>query len=342
MNRHKHPKWQKHSRSRAKYEAKRRGGTPGHGAFGVATIERGSLRGAKLDDRYRIHLIAPANLSLINNFPDTQNFLGELKARTDERKYVYIELQDVTEVSIETILVLNAIIKASPHPNTTASLIRGNSPKNQRADSLLYESGFYEQMASARPKRTLREQKGSMHKRKGFKAEPALAAEISQKAGKCLFGDDRYVIGLAPLIIEAMGNTKQHANPQEESTERWWIMAFCDPETKSAKFAFYDSGVGILRSLRGKLASWFAANTPFVDRDEDVLHDIMHGMNRSRTGIPYRGKGLPSMAKALERGHVQNLKIITNRTFGNVAEDSFLRLPVEFPGTLIYWEAGNE
>ena len=65
---------------------------------------------------------------------------------------------------------------------------------------------------------------------------------------------------------------------------------------------------------------------------------MLQGKVPSTTGLSYRGKGLPSIYRAQERGHLKSLVIIANDVYANIAADDYHSLKENFPGTLIYWE----
>lgn len=117
-------------------------------------------------------------------------------------------------------------------------------------------------------------------------------------------------------------------------------MVHTDPKKKRAEFAFYDGGVGIVGSFRTRWSALFELGG-ITPSEEDILQDLLRGEFKSRTNLPYRGKGLPAIAKALKRRQIENLKIIANRVVADVSRDTVKRLPAEFPGTLVYWEVGR-
>jgi hypothetical protein len=68
------------------------------------------------------------------------------------------------------------------------------------------------------------------------------------------------------------------------------------------------------------------------------LRDILEGKIESRTGIPYRGKGLPAIYKAFLSGRISKLVIIANDVYANVADGDYRKMGTELGGTLLYWE----
>jgi hypothetical protein len=144
--------------------------------------------------------------------------------------------------------------------------------------------------------------------------------------------------GIYMMLLELMANTRQHAVPEKPEAKRWWTLLFRDDRSKKAQFVFLDTGVGILDSVRTKFEK-FVAKLPFIDNQPRILQEIMKGSFRTRTGLSYRGKGLPAIRQYLaDREHFANLKIITNNVMADVSADSYLALTSRFPGTLFFWE----
>lgn len=339
MNRHNAPKWRRHSKVRTRRELKARKafavscGAP----RAISTLKIGGGRSELENDKKRITLVAPKVFSLVHNYEETLLFLHNIRKMASARTFVFLDLSNVVELSIDSVLVLCATIKSAPKSRNGFALIKGNSPRDKKSLQLLIDSGFFSMVAAKFPIQRSSHMMAEIHQRVGKKVDPDKAASLSAMANKCLYGNTPKMQGVYRVIIEAMGNTKQHAKPDDESSQRWWVMALCDPIEKTAKFAFYDSGVGILGSLRTRLAYWFAAVG--LDRpDSDVLHDLMHGSNESRTGFPFRGKGLPSMAMAVSRGQISRLYVMSNSARADVAADDYGNLPLPFNGTLLYWE----
>jgi hypothetical protein len=78
-----------------------------------------------------------------------------------------------------------------------------------------------------------------------------------------------------------------------------------------------------------------------IKDNRDVLKEIIKGNKLSSTKIPYRGKGLPTIYKGLERNYYSNLKIISNDVKADLSNNNFVKLKKEFSGTFIYFEINN-
>ncbi len=103
-------------------------------------------------------------------------------------------------------------------------------------------------------------------------------------------------------------------------------------------FSFVDLGVGILASARLRaLVQTFKILG--ISTSHSILTTVLNGEVESRTQVPYRGKGLPKLAKSRDRGQVERLVILANRAYVERGVDDRCRdLKKAFPGTLVYWE----
>lgn len=99
--------------------------------------------------------------------------------------------------------------------------------------------------------------------------------------------------------------------------------------------------VGIVGSFRTRWQSLLRL-ARVAPSEEEILRNLLIGEFKSRTNLPFRGKGLPAIAKALSRRQIENLTIITNGVVADVSRGTIGTLTTEFAGTLIYWEVGKE
>lgn len=294
---------------------------------------------SRVHQRKKILIRAPQKLSLFDHYLETNEFLTVLTQKLNKGRAIFVDLSLVEFIGVETILVLISLIKNNGTNKRRKAGISGNAPKQQtQAFQLLYDSGFYEEFNSSFPVREQHQRKGNIEHRKGEKVSVDIAAKLVKEANLSILGKECYPPEIYRILIEAMGNTREHANPSQQALENWWTMLYTEKNDKRASFVFYDGGVGILKSLRNKLKSFF--DTLIGVKDEDVFHDLMEGKgsNRSRTKLPFRGKGLPAMTKAFERKHIKNLRIISNNISAYVDKKQFIQVEKEFKGTLLYWE----
>jgi len=137
-----------------------------------------------------------------------------------------------------------------------------------------------------------------------------------------------------------MSNTHNHATGMREQhgAEMWYSTVYGNADNGSVSYSFLDTGVGIFRSARlYSLKKLY--NKLFRGEDHrHILKDILLGRVASRTGLPFRGKGLPGIYKSFRSGRIKSLIIVSNDVYADVGNDDYRVLRMQFPGTLLYWE----
>jgi hypothetical protein len=340
-------KWKRHSRARARRERVARRYWKKYRRHRNRLVSTYSAPAASAEFQ-RVAPIkttvvhAPKVFSLLENYEETNTFFNDLliHLRSNKEKSIFVEMGGTTHITIEAILVLVSLINRRKRRGIR---ITGDAPREEAAATLLLSSGFYEHVQSDMH-RGQAECSGSIVKRKGLRVNTELADQLSQDAQETISGIRGDLPPAYRILIEAMGNTREHAKagkrPKSNKTrnvEPWWVMLYADKTNKVARFVFYDGGVGVIQSLRPKIRGLIARLT-FGPQDTDLVHDMMHGKSMSRTGLLFRGKGLPAMAATLKHGRVSALSIITNSVFADVGKDVYSHLPSPFQGTLLYWE----
>jgi hypothetical protein len=346
MNPHRSSKWRRFSRARAKFERKRRDRFRKYlkqKHLGAPTEVFRASRGPRKRAVKRHRLEVPKHLSLLKNFQQTNDFLVNLRRLLSDRKKLFVDFSGTNDLTVEAVLIFLAILreKAGRRRAGRVAAAVGNSPiQGSLAGKLLLESGFYEHVSSDVDLGTATG-RGTIRPRVGKRVNATLANTLTEKAAMAIFRDDRRLPAVYRTLIEVMGNTKQHAG-LGRSEEQWWAMVHTDPDARRAEFAFYDNGVGIVGSFRTRWQNFLAQLVGAAPSQEDILENLLKGEFPSRTNLPFRGKGLPAIAKALARRQIENLTIITNRVVADVSRGTVAGLTSEFQGTLIYWEVGKK
>ena len=107
------------------------------------------------------------------------------------------------------------------------------------------------------------------------------------------------------------------------------------PGSNLVKFAFVDNGEGILKTFRsGKLKKFLG----LFKNDVDILDTAFKDGIKSRTGLSWRGKGLPTIYENYEDGYIKNLLVISNDIFLNFDAGIKRKLDNPFSGTYYYFE----
>jgi len=313
--------WRIHKRQR--YEARRRA------AYQRWRRQRNKVRGGVPEGEEEQTRKAPAVFSMIENPNEMSEFCRDLAHDQERCKKVFIELGDVKRMTIDGVGVLLAIVRNAPFDVGVA----GNRPKDPKVRETLEDSGFFG-FVSSRDKPPKTETRGRIFKRYHDKVDALIAQALINHVSEKLYGAQRRMQPCQSILLEAMQNTKNHAGSAGRTTW-WWATALVDSDKGKAYFCFVDRGVGIMKSVKVRpirKAIGAVTGTP------GILRDILKGEIGSRTGLAFRGKGLPWIYETAKQGRVQNLVVIANDVYGAATADNYQSLSPGFGGTLIAWE----
>lgn len=297
------------------------------------------------DNRIR----APKILSLLNNTEETVRFLQRINSSWEKRKPVFVVLKDVEEIDHSATTVLLSLI----HRFQVANIkFNGDFPKNQTANKILHESQFFERLESDHPSSkdyTMKRDNQIIGEAGTQTIDPKTALEIREDVSQTITGTPDYVFPtLHPSFIEVMQNTYEHAG-EDEGTVHWWLSINHDKSNHTVTFHFIDFGRGIIDSVLNKENNritktfkeyaWLLFDT---SKFPDIITRLLNNEHKESKVDYYRGKGIPSLKKALDNNRVKCLSIITNRAVVNVAQNITCVLQTDFTGTYITWVLNNE
>lgn len=149
-------------------------------------------------------------------------------------------------------------------------------------------------------------------------------------------------MALGDCVSEAMTNVKKHAYPASSQSQGWWMFATIDREKGRVFVAMHDRGDSIPGTLLAKpeLKDFLTLRTlGLYGTDRELIAAAVGG--RTRTKLPYRGKGLPEMLDFTRLASENDLAIYSRRGyFAHRQADGRehkgnLRRPIS--GTLIIW-----
>lgn len=149
---------------------------------------------------------------------------------------------------------------------------------------------------------------------------------------------------LYDCLSEAVTNTKAHAYLNVSNVPTTWWM-FSQAVNGRLTVAISDLGIGISKSLLQKpeLSDYLRKLRRLTARnhlDEDLIK-IAVSSDRTKTGLPYRGKGLPQMLDFIKKGVDGGFRV--QSSFGIFQHDSktskteTATLKKAIRGTLIEW-----
>lgn len=251
-----------------------------------------------------------------------------------QRKSVFLDMANIKALSCDAITLLLSNI--SNPKFTLGHHCTGNAPNDSGLATVLKQSGFYSHVRSPAKGKFLDED--TIFRRRGKKVELKYVEKILTFATKLVYGNKTKVGGIYRALIECMANTRDHASSEQKAHEAWWTSVYFDEQRKVACFSFLDNGVGIFKSrkimsLMDRLIRAFGTQP-----NTRILREILEGKLASSTGLPYRGKGLPSIFRAMNRGQLSRLTLITNDVYANVSANTYRPLKPTFRGTFLYWE----
>lgn len=260
-------------------------------------------------------------------------FINDLKESGRQGKHINIVMDDVIEIGEGAIAMLLSVInELSNH----AIIVKGSKPNNEVVKGILENSGFFKYI------RTIITAKNSNSKntilRTGDNKTPSseLAAEV-RKSMDTVWGNSARCPRLFGGIIEMVRNTCDHAFKKEEGIT-WHFGLSHFEEGKLVKFSFVDNGKGIIKtftnSILKQVLNLFSDNT-------DILTTAFKDGIESRTGLSWRGKGLPTIFELSTDKIISRLVVITNEVYIDFDRNIKVTLPVSYSGTYYYWEVDS-
>ena len=120
--------------------------------------------------------------------------------------------------------------------------------------------------------------------------------------------------------------------------KKWIVSTSHYKKEKCVSFSFIDNGVGILKTLNQKIDRKLI--TIFKGK-QDLLQSAFKGDIGSRTGLSFRGKGLPFIKDKHDTNRISNLFILTNNVILDYKNNKFYEIPIPYSGTFYYFELNS-
>lgn len=275
---------------------------------------------------------------------------------------VVIDLRSCQSLGPVGVLLLAAEIERCNY--VRPDYVTGYSPLDPVARKNLAIFGFYKAV-------------GLEHDVEAFGPEPnivQIASGIIGKSGAVasslgrvaaltfdMWGDQGFTDRIHGALNEAMTNVLMHAYDPDlmagtEACEsgRWWVAGFSSPTQSHAWFMALDLGVGIPTSapIKNKGLNVLLAK-PERPTDAAIIKLMVDDEERSRTGLPQHGKGMPTMVSLVrDRVDEGTVWIVSGRGCyvldKNGARPHELRvlnyiiqMTSQASGTLILWKVGR-
>lgn len=279
---------------------------------------------------FSISIKLPQIFSIIQNTDETINFINKLKKLEKGTKTIHLNMKGVKSITNGSIALLLSVVNDFTFKGKK---IIGSKPKNKDARKILELSGFFDYMygvleyESTNNSNTIIEQ--------GNKSiEPQSSAKIVRSAMKTITGTEQRNKKLQGLFIELMANSINHGFPNSER-KKWIVSTSHYQKDKCVSFTYIDNGVGILETLNQKIGR--KLETIFKGK-QDLLLSAFKGEIGSRTGLSFRGKGLPFIMDKFHKNYISNLLILTNNVILDFKNQKFYEIKTAYSGTFYYFE----
>lgn len=297
----------------------------------------------QIRDRGKRYLTAPQNFSLIENTSEVIEYFRSIYESAHAHVSLVMDMSSIKKTDLATIALLISIMMDRRKSNRdfrqyTTVLI----PPVGTEPGLLFRKAQFHETVTA----------------KGIADHTFFLSRLAKKVNEDYIRDtlkyaEKFLKTknpgkLAPLLVEIISNTNNHANPnavEEEDKLPWFLAVLEDDKTGKMIFSVVDLGVGIYESLRIK---GLANEVNFEDSIKSIYQNsqgrflrtnIPQGVDSS-TGLFYRGKGLQSVYNYAKEDIYDKFRIITNRANINLKSISSA-IPdagESLGGTVYYWE----
>ena len=279
-----------------------------------------------------VRVTAPQKLTLqYEDVVEVLNFIELIKKLAKKGYFIDLNLQNVTEIGEGAIAMLLSVLSDLERREI---FFKGSKPLVEDANNILEKSGFFEHLKGSISK------KNSISKNKILKTgiettnQDILIPQI-HSAMNTVWGKDSRCPPLYGGISEMMRNSCDHAFLNKKSII--WHLGISHFENDNCcKFSFVDNGVGIIKTYNQK--GLIAKISNYFQGDADILYNAFKNGIESRTGLKWRGKGLPTIFEMYEDNIINNLVVITNNIYLDYDRKIFKKLPVGFSGTYYFWQ----
>lgn len=303
---------------------------------------RGIILQREFDNRPFMRMSAPSNFSFIGNTNEVLSYFISCRDQLKKHEKIEFDLSQVTTLSSDAIALLAACANDKVFLGKRGK-IKGNAPKNKDCLREFIESGFYNHVNCRRiMKVAQRKDKSIFHKESHLHVQSDVAKRACLLGAEHVFESRTPIPDLYEMLVEAMSNTNNHANCNDQSQQiKWWLYTYNAP-SGSAVYTFIDLGVGIFDSRPvqifkkiKKIVGW--------EHNVDLVEDLLSGRIKSREIVDneIRGKGIPQMAENSRNHNISKAYIVSNDVKINLKTWSAEKLSNNFSGTLLYWELTN-
>lgn len=279
---------------------------------------------------------APKDLTLkFENSEKVLQFIKLIKKYGEQGYFIDLRLEKVEILEEGAIAMLLSVISDLERKRI---FFTGEKPKDTEAKNILERSGLFDHMQGSVSKQN-KVSKNKILKTGNIKThQKELVPEI-HKSMETIWGKPARCPALYGGLGEMMRNSCDHAFISKSSTI-WHLGISHFEKEKCCKFSFVDNGEGIIKTYNQKgflekISNYFTDNA-------DVLDTAFKDGIKSKTGLSWRGKGLPTIFEMYTDKIIENLVVITNDVYLDFDRKICKTIPTKFSGTYYFWKIDSK
>jgi hypothetical protein len=278
-----------------------------------------------------VDLEAPLKFKLqYEHVEEVLDYINKVKRVGTSGKGINIIMDNISEIGEGAIAMLLSVMEELKSKRV---FVKGTKPNNPDAKDILEKSGFFNYVRGKVADQNKKTKNTILKTGSKLTHQKILANEI-RKGMETVWG----MSGRNPLVysstVEMMRNSCDHAF-KKSTNIKWHLALSHEDSTNSVKFSFVDNGKGIIKtfteqSVLKKVLHLFKDNT-------DLLETAFKDGIESRTGLSWRGKGLPTIFENYTEKYIKNLVVISNDVYIDFDRNIKRKLVTPFKGTYYYW-----
>lgn len=274
---------------------------------------------------------APSSLTLkYENCVEVIRFINRIKKAGNKGSTIDLHLEDVDEIGEGAISMLLSVISEL---ETRGVYFYGHKPKKEIPKNILERSGFFAHMQGQVSSKN-KNSKNKILKTGNIDTHQKEIVPEIHNAMETVWGEQ----ARCPIIYGGMGemlrNTCDHAFRKKRQT-KWHIGISHFEDENMVKFSFVDNGSGIISTYKEK--GLLNNLMKYFSNKAEILEEAFKDGITSRTGLKWRGKGLPTIFEMYTDDVIKNLVVITNDVYLDFDRSLIKTLPLEFKGTYYFW-----
>lgn len=284
--------------------------------------EAGKIEYSRNKAKYRPDIVnkciifkTPQNFSIVNNTEETISFYNKLLKKLDEHKFgtnFYIDSSDVLDVTVDAIMFLIAIVRATKFNTVYHYKFWGNFPKDIKTKKIFKECGFLKYVTADKDN-IFYTSTYNIQILRGNNVDTARAEEICAFTKECCKINIEEMGHFYPVLIELMGNTTQHAYKDNiNKIPRHWYF-FAEKRENCVQFVFLDTGAGIPATVYKEIHEKILTKLFSLKKDSEFIRSTLDGSFRTETKKTHRGQGLPQISTCFKSGLFQEVSIFSGR-----------------------------